>query len=163
MAEGPVRPGEGILERRLKARPIADPVQRATMNLQIAAAHLEEDLGRVTATEGLSTSALNVLRILRGQPEGHPRLEISARMIYRNADVTRIVDRLTRRGLVERVRSTADRRLSVTRITKKGLQALQRLDDHIRAFADRYRRKMSARDYGELNRLLEAMYADDVE
>jgi MarR family transcriptional regulator, 2-MHQ and catechol-resistance regulon repressor len=153
-------PVSGILERRLQSRPITDPVYRATMNLQVAAAQFEEDFAATLAPEGLSSSALNVLRILRGHAEGHPRGEIARRLIYRNADVTRIIDRLTRRGLVERVRSPRDRRLSLTRLTAKGQRVLARLQDPIEALVADYRRKLSAEEFRELSRLLEALYAE---
>jgi DNA-binding MarR family transcriptional regulator len=153
----------GILERRLKSRAITDPAYRAVMNLQIAFVHYEAGFAAVVGAEGLSPSAYNVLRILKGHPDGHPRGEISKRLIYLNADVTRIIDRLTRRGRVERARSAADRRLSVTRITAKGHKVMDRLDAPITALVDAYRSKMPARDLQELNRLLEITYADAVE
>jgi DNA-binding MarR family transcriptional regulator len=153
-------PTSGILERRLKSRPITDPVYRATMNLQVAAAQFEADFAEALAVEELSSSAFNVLRILRGHPEGHPRGEISKRLIYSNADVTRIIDRLTRRGLVERVRSPRDRRLSLTRLTAKGQKVVAQLHEPVEQLVARYRRKLSAAEYQELSRLLEALYAD---
>ena len=152
----------GILERRLQSRPITDPVHRATMNLQVASAHFEDDFGETLAPEGVSSTGLNVLRILRGQPDGHPRGEIAKRLIYRNADVTRIIDRLTRRGLVERVRSPRDRRLSLTRLTPKGRKLVARLEQPIESLMARYRRKLPPADYRELSRLLEALYAEHV-
>jgi len=156
-------PTSGILERRLLSRPIADPVYRATMNLQVAAAQFEADFAEVLAPEGLSSSALNVLRILKGQPEGHPRGEISRRLIYRTADVTRIIDRLTRRGLVERARSPRDRRLSLTRLTPKGHKLVAKLNEPIEALVARYRRKLTADQYQQLNHLLEKLYADQAD
>lgn len=153
----------GVLERRLKSRPVTDPAYRAVMNLQIAGAYFEADFAATVAAEGLSSSAFNLLRILRGHPEGHPRGEISKRLIYLNADVTRIIDRLMRRGLVERARSATDRRLSLTRLTPKGFKMVARLEAPIAAMIDRYRRRLSGRDFQELNRLLEALYAERVE
>jgi DNA-binding MarR family transcriptional regulator len=153
----------GILERRLQSRPITDAVYRATMNLQVAAAQFEADFAETLAVEGVSSTALNVLRILKGHPEGHPRGEISKRLIYRNADVTRIIDGLTRRGLVERVRSPRDRRLSLARLTPKGHKLVARLVAPIDTLVARYRRKLSTADYEELNRLLEALYEEHVE
>src|SRR5512140_1147797 len=129
----------GILERRLKTtRPVGDAATRVLMNLDLADAHFQEDFEEVTQTEGLGMSAYNVLRILRGQPDGHPRSEIAQRMVYRNTDVTRLIDSLVKRGLAERVRGRQDRRHSVTRITQKGLKTLTRLDPLINAMVDRY-------------------------
>jgi DNA-binding MarR family transcriptional regulator len=155
---------DGILERRLKiSRPVADPATRALMNLDLADAHFQEDFEAATQTEGLSMSAYNVLRILRGQRDGHPRTEIAERMIYRRTDLTRLIDGLIRRGLAERLRGRRDRRLSVTRITSKGVKTMTRLDPLIDEVVERYRRKLSVRELDELSRLLEKLYEDRVE
>ncbi len=154
----------GILERRLKTSlPVTDPATRALMNLNLADAQFQEDFEAATLTEGLSMSAYNVLRILRGHSEGHPRTEIAQRMVYRRTDLTRLIDGLIRRGLAERIRERRDRRLSVTRITPKGLKTMARLDPLINELAERYRRKLSVRELEELSRLLEKLYADRVE
>jgi DNA-binding MarR family transcriptional regulator len=153
-----------VLERRLKTtRPVSDPATRALMNLDLADAHFQEDFEAATLTEGLSMSAYNVLRILRGHPEGHPRTEISQRMVSRRSDLTRLIDGLVRRGLVERIRGRRDRRLSVTRITSKGLKTVARLDPLIDALVEQYRRKLSVGELQELSRLLEALYADRID
>ena len=155
---------DGALERRLKiSQPVTDPATRALMNLDLADAHFLEDFEAATLTEGLSMSAYNVLRILRGNPDGHPRTEIAQRMIYRRTDLTRLIDGLIRRGLVERLRGRRDRRLSVTRITPKGLKTMTRLDPLINDAVDRYRRKLSVREWDELSRLLEKLYEDRIE
>ena len=70
--------------------------------------------------EELSSTQYNVLRILRGAPEGLPCGEIGNRMITRDPDITRLLDRLEKRGLVSRCRETKDRRMVLTRITDKG-------------------------------------------
>ena len=153
----------GLVERRLKLRPVEDAVLRAVLNIQLATAHLVEDLEDAIAPEALSLPAYNVLRILRGHPTGHPRSAINARLIYRKADVTRIIDRLERRGLVRRIRDKRDRRLSVTRITPKGIDVVTRLDGLMNGIVNQYRGRMSRREYAELNRLLDHLYAHKVE
>jgi DNA-binding MarR family transcriptional regulator len=154
---------DGVLERRLKStRPITDLAARATLNLDVASCHLVEHLERITEQEGLSRTAYNLMRVLRGHPEGYPRGEISTRLTYRRADVTRIVDRLVRRGFVRRARSRRDRRVSLTRITAKGLEAIARLDQPVQELMDWYRRRLPGDELAELSRLLEALYADDI-
>jgi DNA-binding MarR family transcriptional regulator len=153
----------GITERRLKSRPITNVIQRGMVNIQLAFAHFEEDFERVVGEGGLSTSGFNVLRILRGHPEGHPRGEIAKRLVYRRSDVTRVIDVLVRRGLVERTRHAGDRRLSLARITPKGLKTLARLDAKLDVLIAEYDKKMSRREWGELSRLLEAVYAAHVD
>jgi DNA-binding MarR family transcriptional regulator len=87
---------------------------------------------QVLKTEDLSGTQYNVLRILRGAPEGLPCGEIASRMITRDPDVTRLLDRLEKRGLISRCRETKDRRTVMTRIAPAGLKLLAGLDDPIR-------------------------------
>jgi DNA-binding MarR family transcriptional regulator len=66
-------------------------------------------------------------------PGGHPRNEVARRMIHRAPDVTRMLDRLVRRGVVARVRNADDRRESIATITKAGLALLDRIDPEVLA------------------------------
>jgi DNA-binding MarR family transcriptional regulator len=78
---------------------------------------------------GLSATQYNVLRILRGMGEaGISCQEIANRMITRDPDLTRLLDRLEKRGLVSRQRQNADRRVVKTFISEKGLALLTELD-----------------------------------
>jgi DNA-binding MarR family transcriptional regulator len=90
-------------------------------------------LVRVLKGEGLSATQYNVLRILRGAPEGLPCGEIASRMITRDPDVTRLLDRLEKRELIARSREAKDRRTVMTRITPGGLKLLVRLDEPVQA------------------------------
>lgn len=83
--------------------------------------------------EDLSLNQYNVLRILRGALEGLACGEIAGRMITRDPDITRLVDRLERRKLIARRRETKDRRTVRVRVTARGLRLLARLDQPVRA------------------------------
>jgi DNA-binding MarR family transcriptional regulator len=83
---------------------------------------------QVLKAEDLSPTQYNVLRILRGAPDGLACGEIGDRMITRDPDITRLLDRLEKRGLISRCRETKDRRMVLTRITQEGLEVLARLD-----------------------------------
>lgn len=83
---------------------------------------------RLLKVQGLSPTQYNVLRILRGAPEGLACGELSGRMITRDPDVTRLLDRLEKRGLISRSREQHDRRTVKTRITAAGLKLLTELD-----------------------------------
>jgi DNA-binding MarR family transcriptional regulator len=79
---------------------------------------------------GLSPTQYNALRILRGAgDEGVTCGELSDRMLTKDPDVTRLIDRLEGRGLLQRARSDQDRRVVRTRITAAGLDVLARLDE----------------------------------
>src|SRR5437764_13295915 len=85
----------------------------------------------ILKAEDLSSNQYNVLRILRGAPEGLPCGEIGSRMITRDPDITRLLDRLEKRGLISRCRETKDRRMVLTRISPQGLKLLARLDEPV--------------------------------
>jgi DNA-binding MarR family transcriptional regulator len=86
----------------------------------------------VLKTEDLSSTQYNVLRILRGAPDGLPCGEIGSRMITRDPDITRLLDRLEKRGLISRHRETKDRRMVMARITPEGIQLLSQMDEPVR-------------------------------
>ncbi len=153
---------EGVLERRLHMARVGDPTVRGIMNLFVASAHVMEAFERVVGQAGLTYASFNVLRILRGHPEGHPRRVISQRLVARNADVTRLVDGLVSQGLVRRSRSRSDRRLSLATITPKGMATLAELDPQIARFVEEYRGRLPAGEWAKLGRLLEAIYAADL-
>lgn len=86
---------------------------------------------QILKTEDLSATQYNVLRILRGAPDGLPCGEIGSRMITRDPDITRLLDRLEKRGLISRCRGTKDRRMVMAQITPEGLKLLGRLDEPV--------------------------------
>jgi DNA-binding MarR family transcriptional regulator len=92
---------------------------------------LSRGLVQVLKTENISATQYNVLRILRGAPEGLPCGEIASRMITRDPDITRLLDRLEKRSLISRSREVSDRRTVMTRITPEGLKLLARLDEPV--------------------------------
>jgi DNA-binding MarR family transcriptional regulator len=93
---------------------------------------LSRRVAALLKTEDLSSNQYNVLRILRGAPEGLPCGEIGTHMITRDPDITRLLDRLEKRDLIARCRETKDRRMVMARITPDGLKLLARLDQPVR-------------------------------
>jgi len=84
---------------------------------------------------GLTGTQYNALRILRGAgPEGLPCREIGERMITRDPDITRLLDRLEHRGFVERTRARHDRRVIYGKITAAGLKLLREMDGPLEKF-----------------------------
>ena len=147
------------LQRRLRQSRFQGTHHEAILNLMVVAAHLRSIFDRVCAEHDITDAQYNVLRILRGaHPDGYPRGEIAQRMMDRAPDVTRLIDRLELRGLVERERSGSDRRLSITRITPQGLALLERLDPGIRAVDDELGRRLSEDEARELSRICERIY-----
>lgn len=116
----------------VKARRLPDcPEEAAFLELLRTTDRLSRGLVQVLKTEDLSSTQYNVLRILRGAPEGLPCGEIANRMITRDPDVTRLLDRMEKRDLISRNREEKDRRTVLARITACGLKVLASLDDPI--------------------------------
>jgi DNA-binding MarR family transcriptional regulator len=94
-----------------------------------AADRLAQDADLLIKAHGLTGTQYNVLRILRGAgPDGLPCKGIGDRMISRDPDMTRLLDRMEKRSLITRERQTEDRRVIKTCITPAGLDILKKLD-----------------------------------
>jgi len=115
-----------------KRRRVACPEEAAFLALLRTTDLLSRGLVQVLKTEDLSATQYNVLRILRGAPDGLPCGEIANRMITRDPDITRLLDRLEKRGLISRCRESKDRRMVMARITTEGSKLLTRLDEPVR-------------------------------
>ena len=149
------------LRKRIQQSRFESETQEAILNLLVAADHLRSRTERICSELGISASQYNVLRILRGvHPQGHPRCEIARRMIERAPDVTRLIDRLKRRGLVERARGERDRRLSISRITPPGLELLERIDPRLAELQRELAGRLPPRDCRELSRICEEIYGE---
>jgi DNA-binding MarR family transcriptional regulator len=122
------------IRERLQQRRFPSLADEAVVSLMVAAEHFDQAVAPVWERHGITADQYNVLRILRGvYPGGHPRNEVARRMIHRAPDVTRMLDRLVRRGMVARIRNADDRRESIATITKAGLALLDRIDPEVLA------------------------------
>jgi DNA-binding MarR family transcriptional regulator len=121
----------GRLQTEIKqGKPFTNLEQEASLNLLRTADALLQRISAVLRPYRLSHSQYNVLRILRGAgASGLACREIAGRMITRDPDITRLLDRLEARGLVTRSREEKDRRVIQARITPEGLRVLDELDE----------------------------------
>lgn len=118
----------GRLQAEIKQqKPFPSLEAEAYLNLIRTTEHLRQGLEALLKPSGLSSSQYNVLRILAGSPDGLACTEIGSRMINRDPDITRLLDRLESRGLVSRSRDSGDRRVIMTRITDSGRELIDRL------------------------------------
>jgi DNA-binding MarR family transcriptional regulator len=120
----------GALQKELKqTRPFRSLEQEALLSIERTANVLLHRLAETFKPYDITSTQYNVLRILRGAGrEGLCRNDIRDRLVAQVPDVTRLLDRLQDSGLVARERGADDRRVVNTRITKKGLELLARLD-----------------------------------
>lgn len=129
--------------------------QEAYLNLQRTAGAIAGQFDRMFRSQKLSQPLYNVLRILRGQQgKGLPSSQIGERMVTREPDVTRLVDKLVSMNLAQRDRSESDRRIVLISITPTGFEMLSRLEAPIIELHRRTLGHLSASELKNLNRLL---------
>jgi DNA-binding MarR family transcriptional regulator len=134
----------------------APPEERLFLALLKAADALGQQAEQLIKPFGLTGTQYNVLRILRGaQPAGLACRAIGDRMISHDPDMTRLLDRVEKRGLIRRERQKDDRRVVKTHITSQGLELLKPLDQPMRELHKRQFRHMPAKRVKNLVQLLE--------
>ena len=127
----------GKLKREIKQKkPFSSLQEEVVLSMLRTADQLAAPIHELLREADLSLSQYNALRILRGSgEEGLPCGEIAARMIRRDPDLTRLLDRLETRGLVTRSRTEADRRVVRATLTDAGSRLLESLDSRVQAAA----------------------------
>ncbi len=115
------------LEDEIKSK-FRNEYHKALVNFYYTNNIIGQQFFKMLKEHGLAAPQFNVLRILRGQ---HPNAvsvgTIKERMLDNNSDVSRIVDRLFGKGLVERNECELDRRQKDVLISKKGLDLLDKM------------------------------------
>jgi DNA-binding MarR family transcriptional regulator len=149
---------KGIQAEIQQSRPFSSLEDEAAVALQRTADRLHWRLSEMLKPFGLSPTQYNALRILRGAgDEGRSCSEIADRMINHDPDITRLVDRLERRGLVARSREGRDRRVITTRITPAGLDLLATLDRPLEEFGRKLLGPLGEQQLRTLIQLLQAV------
>jgi DNA-binding MarR family transcriptional regulator len=144
-------PGKLVSEIKLSA-PIEHLEVEAFLNIQRTAAEQMAQLSELLKPRGLSAVQYNVLRILRGAGEaGLPSGEIGERMITREPDITRLMDRLEKRGYVTRSRMDGDRRVVRVKVTQEALDLLAQVDEPL---VDLHRHQFRALATEQINSLI---------
>jgi DNA-binding MarR family transcriptional regulator len=139
----------------------ASPSQEAVLNVFATASWVSGEITDALAPHGITQAQYNVLRILRGRHPGrHTCSDIAGRLLDRTPDVTRLLARIERRGLVSRRRADYDRRVVEVQITDAGLALLESLDAPVDAALARVTRHLDDGQLATLSRLLETMRAD---
>jgi DNA-binding MarR family transcriptional regulator len=146
----------GLQAELKQKRPFASPEQEAYLALLRTADALESRMESKLKEFDLSGTQYNALRILRGAgPEGLPCSEIGERMITRDPDVTRLLNRLEKRGLAERRRDKQDRRVIYGKITPAGQMLLREMDGPIEKYGREMLRHLGQPRLQKLIHLLE--------
>jgi DNA-binding MarR family transcriptional regulator len=141
---------------RPKRHPQAPLEARVFVSLMRAAEALSRGAEDLLKPYRLSKTQYNILRILRGAGEkGLACREVGGKLISRDPDITRLLDRLESRGLIVRAREARDRRVVKPRITAEGLRLLDELDKPVQELHRRQLRHLPAKELRQLSMLLE--------
>lgn len=139
-----------------QTRPFRSPAEEAVVTLLRTAESVRTRIGAAIEPHGLTLQQYNVLRILRGAgADGLPTLEIAERMVERTPGITRLLDRLEKKGLVARRRCTEDRRRVYATLTAPGRELVDALDDPVDAADRAALAALAPRELGTLVRLLD--------
>jgi DNA-binding MarR family transcriptional regulator len=125
------------LEEELQQNKFQSEHQKAILNILFTSNWLESDSARILKPFGISSQQYNVLRILKGQGENAISVnDIMSRMIDKMSNASRLVEKLRKKELIERVICEHDRRQVDIRITNKGLRLLKEADREMGSFGD---------------------------
>jgi DNA-binding MarR family transcriptional regulator len=137
-------------------RPFRSLEEEVVLGMMLTVDRLTAPITELLRQQDLGISQYNVLRILRGAGnEGLPSGEIAERMIRRDPDLTRLLDRLESRGVVTRARDASDRRVVRAKITEAGLRLLDSLDHSIDQTVQRILAHVPKQRLRTLSKLLE--------
>ena len=153
------------LQREIRQRrPFSSSGQEATLGILRTADVLRRFVARVLEPYDVTPQQYNVLRILRGAgTDGLPTLTIGERMLEDSPGVTRLIDRLVAKGLVDRARSTEDRRQVLCRITSAGLDLLAGMDEPMTGSDEDALKMLTVDEQKQLIRLLDRIRAGHAE
>jgi DNA-binding MarR family transcriptional regulator len=139
-------------------RAFASLQEEALIDLYRAWDRIRDVVRRPLDEAGLSQEQYNVLRILRGAgPEGLRTYEVVERMVTRAPNITRLVDKLERKGYLERSRSARDHRVIRLAVTRSGLSLLERLDAPVTGSAKEAMAGLTPEQLKRLIRLLDRL------
>ena len=144
------------LRQQLKKKgPFDSLEQEAMLSILRTSDLLENRLARLLREYDLTPSQYNAMRIMRGEGEPMPCLEVAQRMIQVAPAITRVVDQLVGRRLVDKQQSSEDRRVFLVELTTSGTRLLEKLDDPIRSLHQSLLGHVSKSDLKTLNGILE--------
>ncbi len=147
------------IEQLIKTKPIKDPYSRAMLNIIYTGSWLVNNVNQTLKPYGITEPQYNVLRILRGQNgEAMNLFEIQSRMLQRMSNVSRLIDKLLDKGLVERKECKENRRMVDIRITAVGLSLLETVEVPLAQDMEKFASKIKKEHAAQLAEWLDALH-----
>lgn len=145
------------LEQDIKQEKFANEFEKSMVNILFTGSWLHNQNSSRLKPHGITPEQFNVLRILRGSnPKPLMLAEITSRMIDKNSNATRLVEKLRQKGLLKREICDNNRRQVDISITEKGLALLKKIDDDSEAWLESMK-NISKAEAAELNRILDKL------
>ena len=148
-------PPTSLRQQLKKKDPFGSLEQEAMLSVLRTSDLLENRLARLLREHRLTPSQYNAMRIMRGEGDPMPCLEVANRMIQVAPAITRVVDQLVDRGLIEKQQSEKDRRVFLVGLTSAGQRLLKKIDTPILNLHQSLLGHVSKSDLKTLNRILE--------
>lgn len=119
------------IEEEIQQKKFKSPRQKAVINLIYTANWIQSKNQNFFKSYGITGQQFNILRVLRGQyPQSISATEIKGRLLDRNSDVSRLLDRLLAKKLITRTTCPEDKRATDIFISDEGLGLLKEIDKH---------------------------------
>jgi DNA-binding MarR family transcriptional regulator len=118
------------IEKDIQQTKFRNEYQKTVVNIIFTYNWVTEKTKQIFERGDITSQQYNILRILRGAGKPLSTLQIRQRMLDKMSDTSRIVDRLVKKQLVQKVICKTDRRLVDVTITDTGLQLLDKLDSY---------------------------------
>ncbi len=144
------------IEKDIQQENFRNIYQKLSINLIFSNNWITEKIKLVLQEEDITHQQYNILRILRGSKKPLSTLQIRERMLDKMSDTSRIVERLVKKGLVEKKICDTDKRLVDVRISQNGLDVLKRLDEK-NTDLDAILENLSPKEAAQLSDLLDKM------
>jgi len=145
------------IEDEIKQQQFKSAYQKAAINLIFTANWLLARQQEFFKPYGITTSQFNILRILRGQyPKKISGVEIKSRMLDKNSDIPRLLDRLLKKNLITKSVCMQDKRAADVAITQEGLQVLAQIDSQLDSI-EQSTIHLSTEDATQLSNLLDRL------
>jgi len=117
------------IEEEIKQQKFKTPLQKAVLNLLYTTSWMQGKQKDIFKSFGITLQQFNILRILRGQhPNSTSATEIKSRMLDKNSDVSRLLDRLLAKKVITKRVSSNDKRAADVNLTEEGLELLRAID-----------------------------------
>ena len=149
------------LQEALKTDRFRDEQHKATLNVLYTAYWFKSHLNVVFKEYSITEEQFNVMRILKGKhPEQMCVRDIASRMLEKNSNVPRIVDRLVAKDFAKRENSREDKRETLISLTAKGIAQLEKVSKEVEKKSNEII-NLSSEEADQLHNLLEKLREEE--